>query len=50
MCAHNWKKYGNVWACIKCGLTRLPNNNILFDRELINYKSEKRKNKNENAK
>lgn len=50
MCAHNWKKYNDVWACIKCGLTRLPNGRIVFDKELINYKPERRKGESEDIK
>lgn len=37
MCGHQWKKYNDVWYCTKCGIIRLPNNKIIFDRKLVNY-------------
>ena len=43
MCPHIWKKYNEVHFCVRCGLTRLPNGQIFFDRKLPTYKSKKRK-------
>jgi hypothetical protein len=44
MCSHEWKKVNDVQVCIRCGLTRMPDGRMLFDRKLPNYKSKKVKN------
>ena len=43
MCGHEWKKVNEVWVCLRCGLTKMPDGRILFDRKLPNVKSKKRK-------
>lgn len=43
MCGHVWKKYNDTWVCVRCGITKLPDGKIIFDRKLPNYKSKKRK-------
>lgn len=44
MCAHsNWQKFGEVWACLRCGLTKLPDGKIIFDRKLPSYINKKKK-------
>lgn len=45
MCGHSWQKIGECWVCIKCGITRLPNGQLYFDRKLPNYKPKKTKGK-----
>lgn len=46
MCPHNWIKVDEVTVCTRCGLTRLADGRILFDRKLPNYKQKpKRKGK-----
>lgn len=41
MCSHEWKKINDVWVCLRCGITRLPQG-IMFDREIVNYQSSKK--------
>lgn len=44
MCKHsNRQKINDTWICLNCGLTILPNGKVIFDREIANYKSKKRK-------
>lgn len=43
MCSHNWQRFGEVWACLNCGLTKMPDGKIIFDRKLPNYKPKKNK-------
>lgn len=43
MCSHEWLKYNDVLACVRCGLTRTADGKIFFDRKLPNYKSKKKK-------
>nr|DAU43490.1 MAG TPA: Rubredoxin [Caudoviricetes sp.] len=43
MCKHIWRKINDVWVCANCGATRLPNNKIIFDRDLPNYIKNRRK-------
>ena len=45
MCSHNWLKVNSVSVCTRCGLTRLANGAIIFDRKFPNYKKKKRKKK-----
>lgn len=40
-CSHSWKKVNDVQVCIRCGLTRISDGKIIFDRRLPNYKSKK---------
>ena len=41
MCPHVWKRVENTHVCVRCGLTRLPDGRIFFDRRLPNYKKKK---------
>ena len=41
MCSHIWKKVNAVNVCIRCGLTRMPDGKIIFDRKIPNYKERK---------
>ena len=51
MCNHaNKKKFGEVYVCLKCGLTILPDGRIFFDRKLPNYRPKKQKNKKRGTK
>lgn len=44
MCNHaNRKKLGEVYVCLNCGLTILPDGRIFFDKKLPNYKPKKNK-------
>lgn len=44
MCTHgNTVKINDVRVCLKCGLTLTPDNKVIFDRKLPNYKNKKRK-------
>ena len=48
MCGHNWQKVNDAWICNKCGFTRLPNGQVLFDKKypaVIKRKQGKRSNK-----
>lgn len=40
-CSHSWQKINDVFICTRCGFTRLPRGNVLFDRHLPNYKRKK---------
>lgn len=42
MCSHEWKKVNEIFVCMRCGLTRTPNGNLLFDKGIVNYKPKKR--------
>ena len=42
MCSHVWKKVNDVQVCVRCGLTRIADGRILFDRKIVNYKSKKK--------
>lgn len=43
MCAHNWKRFNDVWVCMNCGLTRTLDGKMFFDKTIVNYKPKKRK-------
>jgi hypothetical protein len=43
MCAHEWRKVNDVWVCVRCGLTRISDGNILFDKPFVNYKSKRKR-------
>lgn len=43
MCKHNWRKVNDVWVCVDCGLTRMNDGKLIFDKAIINYKPKKRK-------
>jgi hypothetical protein len=43
MCSHVWKRIEDTQFCVRCGLTRLPNGQMFFDRKLPNYKSKRKK-------
>jgi hypothetical protein len=45
MCSHIWKKFNEVFVCVRCGLTRVPDGRIIFDRKIANYKPKKRRGK-----
>ena len=45
MCSHSWKRIGDTWVCMNCGLTRLNNGRIYFDRKITNITQKKRKDK-----
>lgn len=45
MCSHNWRKFGEVWACMNCGLTKTSDGRLFFDKELPNYKPKKKNKK-----
>ena len=34
-CKHFWDIYGDVRVCSKCGLTKLPNGCMFFDRDYL---------------
>ena len=38
MCAHEWKKVNDTWICMRCGLTRLEDGFILYDKYILDYK------------
>ena len=43
MCNHtNKKRIGDLWVCLNCGLTILPDGRVFFDRKLPNYKSKRK--------
>lgn len=37
MCSHKWLKVNDLDVCTKCGVTRLFNGKILFDKALTRY-------------
>ncbi len=42
MCSHtNSKIINDVKVCLNCGLTIMPNGKIMFDKNVVNYKSKK---------
>lgn len=44
MCAHaNTIKVNDVKVCLNCGLTMTPDNKIIFDKKIVNYKPRKQK-------
>lgn len=43
MCSHEWKRVNEVLVCMRCGLTKMPNGKLMFDKKIVNYKSPKRK-------
>lgn len=43
MCSHCWQKIADVWVCARCGITRMNDGRILFDRKLPNYIPKKKK-------
>lgn len=43
MCSHGWQRVGDVWVCVRCGLTRTNDGKLFFDKKLPNYKSKKQK-------
>lgn len=43
LCSHEWLKVNDVWVCLRCGITRLPEGDVMFDRRLPNYKPKKKK-------
>ncbi len=45
MCSHEWTVVGCVTVCVKCGLTRLKDGRIMFDKKLPNYKPNTKKNR-----
>lgn len=49
MCSHTWKKVNDIRICLRCGLMRMPDGKLFFDKGILNYKSKKVK-KNENKK
>lgn len=43
-CKHeNTVKINDVKVCLKCGMTLTMDGKILFDKEIVNYTSKKRK-------
>ena len=42
MCSHDWRKINEVWVCMRCGITKMPDGKIFFDRKLPNYKPKKK--------
>lgn len=50
MCSHEWEKIGECQVCMRCGITKLPDGRIYFDRDIPNYKPEKRKKGKRNGK
>ena len=38
ICNHEFITFENTKACIKCGMTVLSNNKIMFDKKIVNYK------------
>lgn len=43
MCSHKWIECNDVTACVKCGLTRIRDGKVIFDKRLPNYKLKKRR-------
>ena len=39
------ERVNDVWVCLRCGLTKTYDGRIMFDRQLPNVKSKKRKKK-----
>mgnify|MGYP003201858938 FL=1 len=42
MCDHLWQRVNDVWVCAKCGFTRLPTGQIMFDKQYPNALKRKR--------
>ena len=45
MCNHNFIKINDIKVCIKCGLTRLYNGKIFFDKKIKNFRKEQKNDK-----
>lgn len=43
MCSHSWTEINGVFVCLKCGLTKLPDGRVFFDREIANYRPKNKK-------
>lgn len=43
MCCHEWITINDITVCRKCGLTRMYDGKVFFDRKLPNYKPKKRR-------
>lgn len=44
MCSHsNTKKFNGVKVCLSCGLTLTPDNRVMFDKKIVNYKFKKKR-------
>ena len=43
MCKHLWIKINDIYVCKKCGITRIEDGKIIFDRKLPNYKPKRRR-------
>ena len=37
MCNHQWRKVNDCYVCINCGLTRVPEGRIFYDKYLNDY-------------
>lgn len=42
-CRHNWKQINDVQFCTKCGITRVNNEKVMFDRKLPNHLKNKKR-------
>lgn len=42
ICNHVFVTFKNTKACVKCGMTILPNKKIMFDKKIINYKTKQK--------
>ena len=45
MCSHNWRKFNDVFVCVRCGLTKTYDGRILFDKKIVNYKPKRNRGK-----
>ena len=43
MCKHVWIKINDICVCKKCGVTRIEDSKIIFDRRLPSYKPKRRR-------
>ena len=43
MCPHIWIKINDVTVCKRCGLTRLADGRVFFDRKIVNYRANNKK-------
>lgn len=43
MCKHEFIKINDIIVCKRCGMTKTPGGKIIFDRKVINHKSNRRK-------
>lgn len=44
-CNHLWQRYNEVHICVKCGLTKLSDGTMFFDRKYSNRTKTNKRNK-----